>query len=94
MGVGRRVHVLHNVAKYPNASRAHKLLAAGEGELRFEVEDGGVGFDPNATANATELQGMADRLDAISRTLSVRSAPGRGTTIEGRVPTEDRGARG
>jgi signal transduction histidine kinase len=29
---------------------------------------------------------MADRLDAIGGTLEVTSAPGRGTTVTGRLP--------
>jgi signal transduction histidine kinase len=29
---------------------------------------------------------MADRLAAVGGSLSVRSAPGRGTTVEGHVP--------
>jgi hypothetical protein len=36
--------------------------------------------------NAVSLQGMADRLDAVGGSLDVRSAPGAGTTIAGRVP--------
>ena len=58
----------------------------GARELRFEVGDDGVGFDPAATAYGTGLQGMADRLAAIGGTLEVRSAPGEGTTVAGRVP--------
>ena len=54
--------------------------------LRFSVVDDGVGFDVDATSYGTGLQGMADRLDAISGSLEVRSAPGEGTTIEGLVP--------
>ena len=32
------------------------------------------------------LQGMADRLGAVGGTLSVTSAPGHGTTVQGSVP--------
>ena len=38
------------------------------------------------TSNGTGLQGMADRLDAIGGALEIRSAPGEGTTVLGRVP--------
>jgi signal transduction histidine kinase len=34
----------------------------------------------------TGLQGMADRLAAAGGSLRVRSAPGTGTTIHGRLP--------
>lgn len=56
------------------------------GVLRFDVTDDGGGFDPEATGYGTGLRGMADRLDAIGGTLEVRSRPGMGTTVTGRVP--------
>ena len=52
----------------------------------FEVRDDGRGFDPASTGYGTGLQGIADRLDAIGGSLSVRSAPGEGTTVAGRIP--------
>jgi Signal transduction histidine kinase len=51
----------------------------------FEVTDDGRGFDPDSTGYGTGLQGMADRLDALGGSLDVRSAPGEGTTLLGRV---------
>ena len=56
------------------------------GGIRFEVEDDGVGFDPDVRAYGTGLQGIADRLSALSGTLDVRSEPGEGTVISGWVP--------
>ena len=63
-------------------------LANGDGHLRFVVEDDGAGFDPSAIGYGTGLQGMADRLAAVGGELNVTSAPGMGTTIEGRLPAE------
>jgi signal transduction histidine kinase len=80
------LEALQNVAKYAGATAATVRLAAANGDLRFEVADDGTGFDPSATAYGTGLQGMADRLDAAGGTLEVRSAPGAGTTVVGRVP--------
>jgi signal transduction histidine kinase len=80
------LEALQNVAKYANASRAVVRLSEDDGRLLFEVEDDGSGFDPHATRHGTGLQGMADRLDAVRGSLEVRSAPGRGTTVVGRVP--------
>jgi signal transduction histidine kinase len=81
------LEALQNIAKYAGASTARIRLAAGSGEVRFEVEDDGSGFDTTSTGYGTGLQGMADRLDAIGGLLRVRSQPGRGTTISGQVPT-------
>lgn len=83
------LEALQNLAKYAEASRAVVRLTHGEGELAFEVEDDGRGFDPSITPRGPGLQNMADRLDAIGGTL-VRSAPGTGTTVEGRVPISGR----
>jgi signal transduction histidine kinase len=80
------LEALNNVAKYADATRATVRLSNGNGELRFEVTDDGRGFDTASTGYGTGLQGMGDRLAAIGGELSVRSAPGSGTTIAGMVP--------
>ena len=60
-------------------------LAESGDDLRFEVTDDGVGFDPGATAYGSGLQGMADRLSAHGGVLDVRASPGTGTCIIGRL---------
>ena len=79
------LEALNNVAKYADATRATVRLSNGNGELRFEVVDDGRGFDSTSTGYGTGLQGMADRLAAVGGELTVRSAPGAGTTIAGTV---------
>jgi signal transduction histidine kinase len=79
------LEALQNVGKYAKASTATIRVAEEDGHLTFEVADDGLGFDPDATGRGTGLQGMTDRLDAIDGTLEVRSAPGRGTRVTGRV---------
>ena len=80
------LEALQNIAKYAKARAASVHLGNGGGALTFEVVDDGAGFDPAATGYGTGLQGIADRLDALGGSLEVRSAPGRGTTIVGRIP--------
>ncbi len=80
------LEALNNQAKYARASRASISLARAGGEISFEVTDDGRGFDVAAASSGTGLQGMHDRLDAIGGILDVRSAPGRGTTVTGRIP--------
>jgi len=79
------LEALQNVAKYAEASSARVRLAVSGDELRFEVADDGAGFDPGAKAYGTGLQGMADRLSAHDGVLDVRSAPGAGTVVTGRL---------
>jgi signal transduction histidine kinase len=82
------LEALQNVAKYAEASSATVRLRASAGELRFEVEDDGRGFDPAATGYGTGVQGMVDRLAALGGELEVLSEPGRGTTVVGRLPVD------
>ena len=65
-------------------------LAHRDGELVFEVEDDGRGFDPSAARHGTGLQGMADRLDAIGGSLTVDTSPGKGTRVRGTIRTGTR----
>ena len=80
------LEALQNVGKYAEASHAEITLADGNGSLTFRVRDDGRGFDPDAIGYGTGVQGMADRLAALGGELRVRSAPGEGATIEGRLP--------
>jgi signal transduction histidine kinase len=80
------LEALNNVAKYASATRAAISLRRTDGQLAFEVGDDGSGFDVERARDGTGLQGMADRLDAIGGSLTVRSVPGEGSTVGGRVP--------
>jgi signal transduction histidine kinase len=83
------LEALQNAAKYSEASSVVVSLASGPDALTFTVTDDGRGFDPSATGYGTGLQGIADRLGALEGELWVRSEPGRGTTIEGRLPVAE-----
>ena len=82
------LEALNNLAKYADASKATVSLSQNDGTLTFAVSDDGVGFDSTRDSNGTGLQGMADRIDAIGGSLEIRSAPGEGTIVLGRVPVE------
>jgi signal transduction histidine kinase len=80
------LEALQNVAKYARASGVTLRLADGDGQLRFEVDDDGVGFDSGGTTHGTGLQGIADRLSALGGDVHVRSTPGAGTSVSGELP--------
>jgi two-component sensor histidine kinase len=85
------LEALQNVAKHARASRATVRLSGSGDTLEFSVSDDGAGF-PAGTSHGSGLQGMSDRLAAHGGTLAVRSRPGQGTTITGRLPTSERTA--
>jgi signal transduction histidine kinase len=81
------LEALNNVAKYSGANRVEVRLAQSNGDLTFEVSDDGAGFDMEHTNYGTGLRGMADRVEAIGGMLEIRSTPGSGTSVTGRIPT-------
>ena len=80
------LEAMQNIAKYAFTSSASVSLAEDGRALTFAVVDDGRGFDPVATNGGSGLQGIADRLGALDGQVTVTSAPGLGTTIEGRLP--------
>ena len=80
------LEALQNTQKYAKASRATVQLTAPNGDLRFEVRDDGVGFDPDVVQPGAGLQNMRDRLEALGGSVELESAPGRGTQLRGRLP--------
>jgi signal transduction histidine kinase len=80
------LEALQNAVKYADAREVVVGLADRGRSLTFEVIDDGRGFDASVRTYGTGLQGIADRLDAIDGTLTIRSEPGRGTTVSGSVP--------
>ena len=80
------LEALQNVAKYAEAGRISLRLWTEDANLAFSVQDDGKGFDPVTVPQGSGLQNMRDRVEALGGSLEVRSMPGKGTTIQGRVP--------
>jgi signal transduction histidine kinase len=80
------LEALQNVAKHagPGASAVVRLDEA-EDAVRFEVDDDGIGFRPDAVPLGHGLLNLADRLKAVGGSLSVESSPGQGTRVAGKV---------
>jgi signal transduction histidine kinase len=81
---------LQNVRKH--AAGAHRVAISVDGgvrgELRFSVKDDGAGAPRGVLRVGAGLTSMHDRLAAVSGELSVRSTPGVGTVVRGRVPVQ------
>lgn len=76
---------IQNAIKHSGAGPVTVDIADISGELVFAISDTGKGFEPDAAA-ASGLENMADRLAAVKGELHIRSSPGHGTTVTGRVP--------
>jgi signal transduction histidine kinase len=75
---------LTNVAKHAGTGQATIHLNLAAGASAFEVEDCGLGFDPEMAMGRhghLGLAGMAERATEIGWKLSIESWPGRGTRI-------------
>jgi signal transduction histidine kinase len=90
------VHLFHicrealtNVVRHARASCVAVRLGLEKGVMLLAVEDDGVGFDPRARAKPGQgLRNMAERARRLGGEFTVNSAPGRGTQIAVRLPTE------
>jgi signal transduction histidine kinase len=82
------MEALQNAGKHAGAgASAFVRVWEDDANLCFEVRDTGAGFDSNAVqAKGAGFVNMSDRVGAIGGTVTVRSAPGEGTTVEGRIP--------
>jgi len=86
------LEALQNVQKYAKASRVVVRLRGQEGELTFEIEDDGTGFDTATVTRGAGLTNMVDRVEALGGNVDLTSAPGSGTRVSGCVPATVREA--
>jgi signal transduction histidine kinase len=84
---------LNNMVKHSDAAEAHVSLKRDGAGVRLVVTDDGRGFDTHAVAPQDPgekpgfgLNGMAERVRLLGGALSIRSAPGKGTTVETLLP--------
>jgi two-component system sensor histidine kinase DegS len=83
---------LNNVRKHSQALQVVMVVEFDEGRVRIMVEDDGQGFElPGrtgdlATTGKLGLIGMHERAHLLGGTLTVRSEPGKGTTVTVDVP--------
>lgn len=85
---------LTNASKHSRATEVRIALeradaARGE-ELRLEIRDDGVGFDPKRIRSGLGLLGMRERTDALGGVLDIEAAPGAGVVIRISVPLRAR----
>jgi signal transduction histidine kinase len=75
---------LANIGKYAQASTATVEVARGNGHIRVEVADDGIGGAD--TEGGSGLRGLADRVEALGGRLQVWSPRGGGTRVRAEIP--------
>lgn len=82
---------LTNVVLHAQATRVDVLLSSTNGHVNTIIEDNGIGFIPasNGTEEQLGLFGMRERIEMLGGTLSIESAPGKGTTVKAELPSHD-----
>jgi signal transduction histidine kinase len=78
-----------NAVRHAAAGRVVVRLAAVDDTVSLEVEDDGLGFDPQARAVSARRLGlvsMRERAVELGGALDIESTPGTGTTIRAQVP--------
>jgi two-component system, NarL family, sensor histidine kinase NreB len=84
---------LTNIGKHAHATRVSIILARERARILCSIHDDGVGFDATSvveepTGFSLGLTLMRDRLEAVGGTLTILSAPQRGTELRAIVPVE------
>jgi PAS domain S-box-containing protein len=84
---------LTNAKKHARATEVILSLDAVAGQLRVEISDDGVGFDPGMArdylrAGKVGLASMRERIELANGTFMVRSSPKNGTAIVATLPLD------
>jgi two-component system NarL family sensor kinase len=88
---------LANIAKHARATRVEIGVSIEAGQVRLEIADNGVGFDPEyvaarrtarGTAGGFGLIGIRERAQLLGGTSEIASDVGAGTRIVVRVPIQ------
>ena len=81
---------LYNAVFHGKPSRIEVRLAFARSELTLEVQDNGLGFDPEAIGPNQNhhygLVGMRERAQSVGGRFRLQSAPGQGTEVRIRIP--------
>jgi PAS domain S-box-containing protein len=78
--------LLLNVAKHAGVAEAHvRILREGE-RVRVEVQDRGVGFDPEAGPHGFGLLAIRERVRHLGGSIEIQSVVGSGTRVVIQVP--------
>jgi len=80
-----------NAAKHARPTQVEVALEFNSHGVQLSIRDNGCGFDPTCSVASKkghfDLLGIKERVEALSGTLSIESAPGSGTRMEVTIVT-------
>lgn len=80
---------LNNVVKYAQADNVDIRIEADEAALHLRIIDDGIGFNADmALGQGSGLANMRRRAQALGGALHIDSAPGKGTSVEVKIPAK------
>jgi signal transduction histidine kinase len=83
---------LANIRKHSRAEKSSVHVRVSHGALNMTIADNGRGFDPQAVlqmryaGEKLGLRSMRQRIELAGGTFDIKSAPGRGTTLDFSCP--------
>jgi signal transduction histidine kinase/ligand-binding sensor protein len=80
---------LTNIVKHAHSHHLSIRLRYDENAVHLELEDDGIGFDPESAKQngGLGLRGMEERVRQLGGQLQIASAPGQGTRVQVTIPT-------
>jgi signal transduction histidine kinase len=75
-----------NAVRHADASKMVISLHHEPAAWQLVIEDDGRGFPPGQDSASFGIRGMGKRAESIGAALDIRSSPGRGTSVQVRVP--------
>jgi two-component system, NarL family, sensor kinase len=76
--------LINNIIKHADAQKVLVQVMRNEAELNITIEDDGKGFNKDAALlkNGDGLKNIQSRVDYLKGTLDIKSAPGKGTSVQ------------
>jgi signal transduction histidine kinase len=75
-----------NISRHARATEVGVSVRVGETAAELQVQDDGVGFDPQSPRAGTGLRGIRERCAFFGGDCSVESSPGAGARLQARIP--------
>lgn len=77
---------LNNIVKHANATKVNLTLGYLSSQIRMEIMDNGIGFDPEQNHAGTGLATIRERIESINGQLKVISQKNKGTILQIEIP--------